>query len=56
MARIHTYDVTVTWTGNGGTGTSAHPGYARDHEVSAGGPRPIAASSDPALGGDRGRR
>jgi organic hydroperoxide reductase OsmC/OhrA len=55
VARTHTYEVTVTWTGNTGTGTSAHHDYARDHEVFADGPPPIAASSDPALAGDRAR-
>jgi organic hydroperoxide reductase OsmC/OhrA len=55
MIRTHTYDVTVAWTGNRGTGTSGYRAYARDHEVSASGPPPIAASSDPALLGDRGR-
>jgi organic hydroperoxide reductase OsmC/OhrA len=55
VARTHTYDVTVTWTGNLGTGTSAARDYARDHELSASGPPPIAGSSDPALAGDRSR-
>nr|WP_055501293.1 OsmC family protein [Nonomuraea pusilla] len=55
MTRTHSYPVTVTWTGNGGTGTSGYRDYARDHEVAADGPAPIAASSDPAFRGDRGR-
>jgi hypothetical protein len=46
VARAHIYEVTVTWTGNTGTGTSAHRDYDRDHEVAADGPPPIAASSD----------
>jgi organic hydroperoxide reductase OsmC/OhrA len=55
MARTHTYDVTVTWTGNLGTGTSGYREFSRDHEVSADGPTAIAGSSDPALAGDRTR-
>jgi organic hydroperoxide reductase OsmC/OhrA len=55
MARMHTYDVSVTWTGNRGTGTSGYRDYDRAHEVSANGPAPIAASSDPAFRGDPSR-
>ena len=55
MARTHTYEVTVTWTGNRGTGTSGYRDYDRAHEVSADGPVAIAASSDPAFRGDAGR-
>ena len=52
---MHTYDVTVTWTGNRGTGTSGYRDYDRAHEVRADGPAPIAASSDPAFRGDPSR-
>jgi len=55
VQRTHNYDVTVTWTGNRGSGTSGHRAYARDHEVTAAGPAPISASSDPAFRGDPGR-
>jgi organic hydroperoxide reductase OsmC/OhrA len=55
MPRTHTYDVSVTWTGNRGTGTSGYRAYDRAHEVHADGPAAIAASSDPAFRGDRGR-
>ena len=55
MPRQHKYDVTVSWTGNTGTGTSGHRAFSRDHEVSADGPPTIAGSADPALGGDPGR-
>jgi organic hydroperoxide reductase OsmC/OhrA len=44
VGRTHTYDVTVTWTGNTGRGTSTARDYARDHKVPADGPPPIAAS------------
>ena len=55
MSRTHSYDVSVTWTGNRGTGTSDYRAYARDHDVASGGLPPIAASSDPAFRGDPGR-
>jgi hypothetical protein len=67
MIRTHSYDVTVAWTGNRGSGTSGYRDYGRDHEVTVSGtgdendnaerPRPIAGSSDSTFRGDaRGRR
>ena len=53
--RDHVYVVTVTWTGNRGTGTSAYRQYARAHDVSALGKPTIPGSSDPAFQGDRTR-
>jgi organic hydroperoxide reductase OsmC/OhrA len=53
--RQHSYGVSVTWTGNQGTGTSGYRDYSRDHEVFADGPAAIAGSSDPAFRGDRTR-
>jgi organic hydroperoxide reductase OsmC/OhrA len=55
LGREHRYSVTVTWTGNGGTGTSGYRDYARAHEISAEGKPAIGASSDPAFRGDRTR-
>jgi organic hydroperoxide reductase OsmC/OhrA len=62
MIRTHSYDVTVAWTGNRGSGTSGYREYGRDHEVTVGGdgegagrPEPIAGSSDSAFRGDPGR-
>ena len=55
MAREHTYDIVVTWTGDRGTGTSGYRDYDRAHEVSADGPAMLAGSSDPAFRGDRAR-
>jgi organic hydroperoxide reductase OsmC/OhrA len=55
VSRTHSYDISVTWTGNRGTGTSGYRDYDRDHDVTAGGPPAIAASSDPAFRGDPGR-
>ncbi|MBW8282397.1 MAG: OsmC family protein [Rhizobium sp.] len=48
----HEYSVTVTWTGNRGTGTSGYRDYSRDHVISANGKPDIAGSSDPAFRGD----
>jgi organic hydroperoxide reductase OsmC/OhrA len=53
MGRQHSYAVTVTWTGNQGTGTRGYRDYRRSHEISAAGKPSIAGSSDPAFRGDR---
>ena len=37
MHGIHTYAVTVDWTGNRGTGTSHYKAYGREHTITAGG-------------------
>lgn len=55
MTRTHRYGVTVAWTGNTGTGTSAYRAYERRHEISAPGKPPIPGSSDPAFRGDPAR-
>jgi organic hydroperoxide reductase OsmC/OhrA len=55
MPRLHSYAVSVRWTGNRGHGTRDYVSYGRDHEVTAAGPPPIAGSSDPAFHGDSGR-
>jgi organic hydroperoxide reductase OsmC/OhrA len=55
MGRRHSYTVTVTWTGNTGTGTSGYRDYARCHEISSAGKSTIPGSSDPAFRGDRTR-
>jgi organic hydroperoxide reductase OsmC/OhrA len=52
MHRTHSYEVTVTWTGSRGTGTSGYHAYARDHDVAAEGRPVIAASSEPLFRGD----
>ncbi len=51
----HSYEISVTWTGNTGTGTSSYRGFSRDHEVHAAGTVPILGSSDPAFRGDPSR-
>jgi organic hydroperoxide reductase OsmC/OhrA len=52
MAATHTYDVTVEWTGDLGSGTDGYRSFSRAHEVLGDGKTPIAASSDPAFRGD----
>ncbi len=52
MTTDHVFDVTVTWTGDRGTGTSGYRDYARDHDVATDGRATIAGSSDPAFRGD----
>lgn len=48
----HEYDITITWTGNHGTGTSTYNAYGREHEVNTPGASTILGSSDPAFRGD----
>ena len=50
--REHTYDVTVTWTGNNGAGTSGYRAYSRNHTVAVTGRPDLSVSSDPAFMGD----
>lgn len=51
----HHYQVSVTWTGNKGSGTSAYNAYGRDHVISSGSKPDIPGSSDPAFLGDPAR-
>lgn len=50
--RQHTYNVTVTWTGDKGEGTSNYRSYTRDHDIWTGEKVIIPGSSDPAFRGD----
>lgn len=52
MTRSHTYEITTTWTGNRGDGTSSYRAYGRDHDLDAPGRPTLPASSDPAFRGD----
>jgi organic hydroperoxide reductase OsmC/OhrA len=53
MSKTHRYSVTVTWTGNTGTGTSSYRSYERRYEIAAETGKPaIPGSSDPAFRGD----
>ncbi|HET6654589.1 MAG TPA: OsmC family protein [Nocardioides sp.] len=51
----HSYDVTVTWTGNQGTGTSHYRAYQRNHTVATAGRPDLLGSADPTFHGDRER-
>ena len=53
MSKAHHYDITLKWTGNLGTGTSAYRAYSRNHTISATNKPTISGSSDPAFRGDR---
>jgi organic hydroperoxide reductase OsmC/OhrA len=55
MSRTHRYELTVTWTGDRGEGTSSYRSYSRSHDVTAEGRRPIDGSSDPVFRGDADR-
>lgn len=51
----HHYELTATWTGNLGRGTSGYREYARDVTVAAVGKPEILASADKPFRGDPGR-
>lgn len=51
----HSYEVTVNWTGNRGTGTSAYRAYGRDHTVNSVGLPTLLGSADRTFHGDRER-
>lgn len=53
--RTHHYPITMTWTGNTGSGTRDYRGYLRAHEYSVPGKPVIPGSSDPAFRGDKTR-
>jgi organic hydroperoxide reductase OsmC/OhrA len=52
MFTLHTYQTTITWTGNGGAGTSGYTEYERSHTIHAKGKFPLEASSDKPFRGD----
>ena len=54
--RAHRYTVSLTWTGNLGSGTSGYRDYSRDYEIGAEGKPVIHGSADPAFRGDRSGR
>jgi organic hydroperoxide reductase OsmC/OhrA len=53
--REHRYAVSLTWTGNRGSGTSGYRDYSRSYEIGADGKLAIQGSADPAFRGDRSR-
>jgi organic hydroperoxide reductase OsmC/OhrA len=48
----HTYEISVEWTGNDGTGTSTYRDYRRDHSITAASKPLLLGSSDPSFRGD----
>jgi organic hydroperoxide reductase OsmC/OhrA len=58
MVKEHHYQLTATWTGNLGSGTSDYRAYSREYEIAVPGGQkrvPIPGSSDPAFRGDGSR-
>jgi organic hydroperoxide reductase OsmC/OhrA len=53
--RGHRYQVSLTWSGNLGSGTAGYRDYSRDYEIGAEGKPAIHGSADPAFRGDRTR-
>ncbi len=53
--REHTYEVSLEWTGNTGSGTIGYGAYERSHLIAAEGKAPIQGSSDPHFRGDAAR-
>jgi organic hydroperoxide reductase OsmC/OhrA len=48
----HSYEVSVEWQGNRGTGTNDYKSYGREHAVTAAGKPDIAGSADRAFRGN----
>jgi organic hydroperoxide reductase OsmC/OhrA len=53
MSGQHNYKLTIKWTGNNGSGTSAYRAYERSHVIAIDGKMDIPASSDPVFRGDK---
>lgn len=51
----HHYEVTVTWTGNLGEGTTGYRKYSRNHEIESPGVPKLLGSADRTFHGDRSR-
>lgn len=56
LEHAHSFNVTTTWTGNRGSGTSTYRAYGRDHDIVADGKiSSIPGSSTPVFRGDKER-
>lgn len=55
MTDLHEYAVTVTWTGNLGSGTTGYKHYSRDFALEAEGKPAIAGTADTVFHGSPGR-
>lgn len=53
MPHLHTYHLTINWTGNKGQGTSDYRSYERSHSIVIADKQDIQGSSDPAFRGDK---
>ena len=53
MSKQHNYSLTIKWTGNKGTGTSAYTAYERSHSVLIENKPELLCSSDAAFRGDK---
>lgn len=53
MKGQHSYNLTVKWTGNTGSGTSNYKEYERNHSIFVANKTEILGSSDPAFRGDK---
>ncbi len=53
MKGIHTYSLSVEWTGNTGVGTADAQAYQRSHNINVPGKGVMECSSDPAFRGDK---
>ena len=52
MSKQHHYSLSMSWTGNRGSGTSGYRAYGREHTMSIDGKTDVLLSSDPAFQGD----
>ena len=52
---LHTYTVSVQWTGNTGRGTQNYTAYERAHTIQVQGKPTLTGSSDPSFRGDKSR-
>lgn len=52
MEKTHNYELTIQWTGNKGSGTSAYNAYERSHLLSVNGKADLHCSSDTPFLGD----
>lgn len=52
MTSTHSYELSLRWTGDRGSGTNGYRTYSRDHEVHVTGKPTIVGSADPAFRGD----
>lgn len=55
MQLQHSYEVSLEWQGNRGTGTSGYKAYGREHVVRSGNSHPIDGSADPTFHGNADR-